>query len=156
LNRRALIEKLDEETRRSKRYGSKLTLIVCDVDYFKEINDSYGHDHGDRVLQAIASLLNKSLRKTDIIGRYGGDEFFMILPETSLGSAQELAERIRADVEEFGLEVNKGESITTTVSIGVAAFNPRYEDMNDFVKRGDNALYAAKGEGRNRVYLIQG
>jgi|GEM_PF-1885799 len=156
LNRRALIEKLDEETRRSKRYGSKLALMVCDVDYFKEINDSYGHDHGDKVLQAIASLLNKSLRKTDIIGRYGGDEFFMVLPETPLENAQELAERIRENVEKFGLKVNSGETITTSVSIGIAAFNPQSEDMNDFVKRGDNALYAAKGEGRNRVYLIQG
>lgn len=155
LNRRALIEKLDEETRRSKRYGSKLSLMVCDVDYFKEINDSYGHDHGDKVLQAIASLLNKSLRKTDIIGRYGGDEFFMVLPETPLENAQELAERIRANVEEFGLKVNSGETITTSVSIGIAAFNSQSEDMNDFVKRGDNALYAAKGEGRNRVYLIE-
>jgi diguanylate cyclase (GGDEF)-like protein len=155
LNRRALLERLENEINRAMRYGSKLSLIICDLDYFKEINDTYGHDIGDRVLQMTSSLLLQSLRIIDILGRYGGDEFFIILPETSLEGAKEIAERIRSAISNFKLIVKKSLPIKTTASLGIAEFQEGKEDIQDFIKRADNALYLAKGKGRNRVYLIR-
>lgn len=155
LNRRVVIEKLGEEVRRSKRYGSELALIICDIDYFKEINDAYGHIAGDRILQVIATLFNESLRSTDIIGRYGGDEFLLILPETSVEGAKEIAERIRLSAEDFELQIGGKQPIKVTLSLGIAKFNPDEEDIDDLIKRADNALYSAKGAGRNRVYMIE-
>jgi diguanylate cyclase (GGDEF)-like protein/PAS domain S-box-containing protein len=154
LNRRALIEELEDEVRRTKRYKSDLSLIICDIDYFKEVNDNFGHDTGDRVLQNVSALIKESLRNTDIIGRYGGDEFLSILPETSMGRAKEIADRIRLAVKEFELQMEGNKPIRTTVSLGVAEFNADKEDINGLIKRADNALYMAKGRGRNRVYII--
>jgi diguanylate cyclase (GGDEF)-like protein/PAS domain S-box-containing protein len=154
LNRRALIEELEDEVRRTKRYKSDLSLIICDIDYFKEINDNFGHDTGDRVLQNVSALIKESLRNTDLIGRYGGDEFLLILPETSMEGAKEIADRIRLAVKEFELQMEGNKPIRTTVSLGVAEFNADKEDINGLIKRADNALYMAKGRGRNRVYII--
>jgi diguanylate cyclase len=154
LNRRALIEELEDEVRRTKRYKSDLSLIICDIDYFKEINDNFGHDIGDRVLQNVSALIKEALRNTDIIGRYGGDEFLLILPETSIGGAKEIAERIRLAIKGFELQMEGNKAIRTTVSLGVAEFNADKEDINGLIKRADNALYMAKGRGRNRVYII--
>jgi len=154
LNRRALIERLGDEVQRSCRYRSNLALIICDIDYFKEINDIYGHVAGDKVLQMISSLIRDLLRQTDIIGRYGGDEFLLILPETSIEGAREIAERIQRAVETFEVHIGFDNPIKTTVSLGVAQFNIDKEDTNDLIKRADDALYIAKGKGRNRVYLI--
>ncbi len=155
LNRRALIERLEDEVRRTKRYKTNLTVLICDIDYFKEINDSHGHDTGDRVLQIVSNLLKESLRSIDVIGRYGGDEFLVILPETSMNGAKEIAERIRSTIEDFKLQREGKEPIKTSVSLGVAEFNADKEDINDLIKRADNALYMAKGKGRNRVYIIE-
>lgn len=154
LNRRALIEKLEDEVHRTQRYKTDLSILICDIDYFKEINDTYGHDTGDRVLRVISNLLKESLRSIDIIGRYGGDEFMMILPETSMKGAEEIAERIRLAVEDLKLQGEGKDLIKTTVSLGVAEFNVDKEDINGLIKRADNALYIAKGKGRNRVYII--
>ena len=154
LNRRALIEKLEDEIRRAQRYKTNLAILICDIDYFKEINDTNGHDIGDRILQIISNLFKESLRSIDIIGRYGGDEFLVILPETSMKGANEIAERIRLTVEDFKLQREGKEPIKTTVSLGVAEFNSDKENINDLIKRADNALYMAKGKGRNRVYII--
>jgi diguanylate cyclase (GGDEF)-like protein/PAS domain S-box-containing protein len=155
LNRRALIERLGEEIRRTRRYKSDLALIISDIDYFKEINDTYGHDVGDKVLKIISSLIKNQLRQTDIIGRYGGDEFLLILPETSIKGAREIADRIHSAVEEFIFHIGYKRPIKTTVSLGVAQFNIEKEDINGLIKRADNALYIAKGKGRNRVYFIK-
>jgi diguanylate cyclase (GGDEF)-like protein/PAS domain S-box-containing protein len=155
LNRRALIERLGDEVYRSRRYRADLALIICDIDYFKEINDTYGHDAGDKVLQIISNLIKDLLRQTDMIGRYGGDEFLLILPETSLEGAKEIAERIQLTVEAFEIHIGFDKPIKTTVSLGVAQFNIDKEDTNGLIKRADNALYIAKGKGRNRVYLIK-
>jgi diguanylate cyclase (GGDEF)-like protein len=155
LNRRALIERLGDEVIRSRRYRADLALIICDIDYFKEINDTYGHDAGDKVLRIISTVIKELLRQTDMIGRYGGDEFLLILPETSLEGAKEIAERIRHAVEEYEINIGFEEPIKTTLSLGVAQFNVEKEDTNDLIKRADNALYVAKGKGRNRVYLIK-
>lgn len=154
LNRRALLEKLEEEVKRARRYNYNLSLIICDIDYFKEINDAYGHDIGDIALKNIASLLKKSLRDIDIIGRYGGDEFFLILPETSIEGAKEIAERIRLVIRNFNLNLDEHININMTVSLGLAEFDPDKEDIDGFIKRADNALYLAKDKGRNRVYII--
>jgi len=153
-NRRALIEKLGEEIKRAKRYNSELSLIICDLDFFKEINDSYGHDIGDRVLEAIATRIKESLRDIDIVGRYGGDEFLIILPETNLKGAKQIAERIRQLISKVKVYINNSIKIKTTASLGIAKFNPIKEDIKSFIKRADNALYMAKGKGRNRVYYI--
>ncbi len=155
LNRRALIERLGDEVLRSRRYISNLALIISDIDHFKEINDTYGHDAGDKVLQSISTLMKDLLRQTDIIGRYGGDEFLLILPETPFKGAKEIAERIREAVKEYELHIGFEGPIKTTVSLGVAQFNIEKEDVNDLIKRADNALYIAKGRGKNRVYLIK-
>ena len=154
LNRRALIERLEEEVHRSRRYIADLSLIISDIDYFKEINDTFGHDAGDKVLQIISSLMKDILRQTDIIGRYGGDEFLLILPETSLKGAKEIADRIHSAVQEYELHIGSNIPAKTTVSLGVAQFNIEKEDVTGLIKRADNALYIAKGKGRNRVYLI--
>jgi diguanylate cyclase (GGDEF)-like protein/PAS domain S-box-containing protein len=153
LNRRVLIEKLEDEVRRIQRYKSSLSLIICDIDYFKEINDKYGHDIGDRVLQMVSRLFIEAIRNTDVIGRYGGDEFLVILPETTMEGAKEIAERIRSSVENFKFNADET-SINPTVSLGIAEFNPEKEDVSELIKRADNALYIAKGKGRNRVYTI--
>jgi diguanylate cyclase (GGDEF)-like protein/PAS domain S-box-containing protein len=153
-NRRALIEKLEDEIRRTHRYKTDLSILICDIDYFKEINDTYGHDIGDRVLRAISNLLKESLRSIDIIGRYGGDEFLAILPETSMEGAKEIAERIRSAVEDLRLRGEGKDLIKTTISLGIAEFNVDQENIDDLIKRADNALYIAKGKGRNRVYII--
>jgi diguanylate cyclase (GGDEF)-like protein len=155
LNRRALIERLGDEVLRSRRYRADLALIICDIDYFKEINDTYGHDAGDKVLRIISTVIKELLRQTDMIGRYGGDEFLLILPETSLEGAKEIAERIQHAVEEYEINIGFKKPIKTTLSLGVAQFNVEKEDTNDLIKRADNALYVAKGKGRNRVYLIK-
>jgi len=154
LNRRALIERLGDEVLRSRRYRSDLALIISDIDYFKEINDTYGHDAGDKVLKFVSTLMKDLLRQTDIIGRYGGDEFLLILPETSLKGAKEIAERIQHAVEDLEIHIGFERPIKTTVSLGVAQFNIDKEDINGLIKRADNALYIAKGKGKNRVYLI--
>ncbi|NWF75211.1 MAG: diguanylate cyclase [Nitrospirae bacterium] len=155
LNRRALIEKLEEEINRAKRYGSKLSLIIIDVDYFKGINDTYGHDVGDRILREVSLLMRESLRNIDVIGRYGGDEFFIILPETSMEAAMEIAERIRLMVKNYPFKINIKREVRVTLSLGIAEYNPESEDIESFIKRSDNALYVAKGEGRDRVYVIE-
>lgn len=155
LNRRALIERLEDEVRRTQRYKTNLSIIICDLDYFKGINDTYGHNAGDWVLQIVSNLLKKSLRNTDIVGRYGGDEFLLILPETSTQGAEEIAERIRLTVEDFDLQIVDKEPIKTTLSLGIAEFNVDKEDINDLIKRADNALYRAKGKGRNMIYIIE-
>jgi diguanylate cyclase (GGDEF)-like protein/PAS domain S-box-containing protein len=154
LNRRSLIERLEYEVRRSIRYKSELALMICDIDYFKEVNDTYGHDAGDRVLQIISNLLKGSLRCTDIIGRYGGDEFLFVLPETSIKGAQEIAERIRLLVEGFELQLNGIHMMKTTVSLGITQFNVNKEGIDDLIKRADKSLYRAKDTGRNRIYIM--
>ncbi len=154
LNRRALIDRLEKEIQRAKRYGSQLSLVICDIDYFKEINDRYGHDVGDRVLQKVSSLMQETLRNSDMIGRYGGDEFFLILPETSILGAQQIAERVRFIIHKHKFKIGRHKPIKTTLSLGIVEFQKNHEDITGFIRRADNALYMAKGKGRNRVYFI--
>lgn len=151
MNRRALTDSLAYEVDRAKRYGAELAVILCDIDNFKDINDTFGHDAGDRALQAISSTLKALLRKPDIAGRYGGDEFLLLLPETSLEEAESVAGKLLNAVRGADVKTEDGRTISASMSIGVAAFKPHIDDADSFVKRADEAMYASKQGGRNRV-----
>jgi len=153
-NRRMIFERLRHEIERVKRYNAELSLIFCDLDYFKEINDNYGHKAGDEVLKTIAAILLRSVRTSDVVGRYGGDEFLIVLPQTSLKGAQELAERIRVSVQETKFEMPDGKSVGTTMSIGVAFYDGTETDVDALLSRIDTALYVSKRSGKNQVYSL--
>jgi len=150
-NRRALTDTLHQEIERTQRYDTDLSLILCDLDKFKLINDTYGHAAGDAALQAVSEALKTSLRKTDILGRYGGDEFMIILPETSLAAAKMLAEKVRLAVSEIELSVGNNKRIGLSLSLGVAGCCAPAENLDTLVRLADSALYESKQGGRNRV-----
>ncbi len=154
-NRRRFFEVAKSEIYRSLRYYVPLSLILADLDGFKSINDSYGHNNGDRVLQEVAILLTKNLRETDILCRMGGDEFAMILPQTEINGAAILAERLRRAIEQhaFCLEDKNGERRNgkLTLSLGVGQFEVNDGSIDDLYKRADQLLYLAKSEGKNRT-----
>jgi len=150
-NRRYLNQVLEAEFRNSTVEKHPLSLIMVDIDHFKPINDHYGHDEGDRALVHIASILKESLRKHDIVSRFGGEEFLVILPRTIMKDAVVIAERIRRSIEATPLSVGD-EKVYLTVSLGVAAIPAIWPDSKEeFIKCADTALYEAKGKGRNRV-----
>ena len=150
LNRRALTESLQYEIERAGRYTAELSLLLCDIDDFKDINDSFGHDAGDRVLQALSAILKTIFRKTDIVGRYGGDEFMLILPETSLAGAESLAEKLRSSIETADLHISGKKKVQLKMSIGIAGMSDPQESMDDFVKRADENMYASKHASKER------
>jgi len=145
-NRRRLDETLESEVKRAERYGTTLSLIICDVDRFKDVNDLHGHQVGDAVLAAIAKLLRENVRHLDALGRWGGEEFAIICPETALEGAVTLAEKLRETIAEHDL-TTVGRK---TISFGVSAFRSG-DEVTDLVRRADQALYRAKKKGRNRV-----
>lgn len=150
-NRRYLMESLEKELRRTARKGGELSLIMMDIDYFKLVNDGYGHLQGDVVLQKVALQIQKELRSYDIAARYGGEEFVAVLPDASLEESFSVAERVRAAVEALRF---KGEiaPLTITISLGIAGFRlPECSSVDGFIKLADDALYRAKANGRNRV-----
>ncbi len=153
-NRRALNDRLRHEIDRAVRYDDDLSLILCDVDRFKLINDTFGHTMGDRALISIAETLRRSLRKPDIVGRYGGDEFMIILPATSLEGAKNLANKLRTSVEQLELDA-EAEKIKLSISIGVASCCEPVENIDTLVALADTALYASKEAGRNRVTAMR-
>lgn len=155
LNRRALIERFNHEISRAKRYDSELSIIFCDIDRLKEVNDTCGHNTGDKVIQAVSETMEGVLRNADVAGRYGGDEFLVILPETPLDGAENLAERIRSAVEKVELRLENGHTIGMSISLGIAKLDTSKEDIDMVTKRADAALYTSKREGRNRVYVIR-
>jgi diguanylate cyclase (GGDEF)-like protein len=143
--------RLREEVRRSRRYGMPLALIMCDIDHFKNFNDSWGHQMGDRVLCAFAEVIRIAVRdKLDIPARYGGEEFAVICPETTAEGALVLADRIRQIIEEKEFSEG-GESISVTASFGVAISDETITEMDQLIKRADDALYQSKNAGRNQV-----
>jgi two-component system, cell cycle response regulator len=148
-NRQRLDALLAEEINRARRYRRELSLLMLDVDHFKHINDTYGHPVGDSVLTRLAELLLQRLRPSDKLGRYGGEEFCAILPETPLSSASQIAESLRAMVAEQRL-VAAHEELAVSVSIGVAELNPQM-GAADLYRAADQMLYRAKSLGRNRV-----
>ena len=151
LNRRALIEKLRGELDRGRRYGHELTVLMIDIDHFKNINDTRGHLVGDSVLRDLGDILNEEARSVDIVARYGGEEFVIVLPDTGLDGGTAFAERLRTRVaaHPFGEQTDHFE---ITISIGVAGVGLTDEvDVESVLERADQALYRAKNEGRNRV-----
>jgi two-component system cell cycle response regulator len=152
LNRRALLERLTAEGDRATRYSSALSLLLLDVDHFKQINDTYGHLAGDSVLRQLGALLEEAVRKVDIIARYGGEEFVVILPETLTDGGVVFAERLRERVAARAFDVGAESPVHLTVSIGVASFpSASAASTEDLFARADEALYRAKSGGRNRV-----
>jgi len=143
-NRRAIDERLHEETARARRYGHPLSVLMIDLDDFKAINDRYGHSAGDDTLRDVARAITRSVRSIDVPGRYGGEEFLVILPETAITGAATVAERIRDAVEQMGM---------TTASVGLADLIAEDTTGAELVVRADAALYKAKRTGKNRVVL---
>ncbi|MDD2770296.1 MAG: diguanylate cyclase [Methylococcus sp.] len=153
-NRRHFIKLAEVELARARRYGKPLSLFMIDVDHFKAVNDSLGHDTGDRVLQDIAAALVQTLRTTDVIGRFGGEEFAVVLPDTPATQAGEAAERLRRTIAATDMQGDSGPSLHTTVSVGVSTLTDAPADLNTLLKHADDALYIAKNGGRNQVRMI--
>lgn len=148
-NRRFLELRLAEECERHGRYAREMSVLMLDIDYFKKVNDNFGHQCGDMVLKAVADKVLASLRKTDIVARYGGEEFCCVLPETGMEQASQVAENIRAVVEQMET-VTHDHVLKVTVSLGVSVLKDG--DMPDsLLRRADSALYDAKNSGRNKV-----
>jgi len=153
-NRRFLTEALDRELTRSTRTNTPLALIMLDIDHFKKVNDTYGHQRGDLVLKRVANVLHAGLREYDIAARFGGEEFAIILPGTTLDQASEAAERIRQGCADISF-TDELASLSLTVSLGVAAFpHSSIRHIDDLIREADYALYRAKRSGRNRVSLL--
>jgi diguanylate cyclase (GGDEF)-like protein len=154
-NRWFVLEKIDSELNRALRHGSPMSLLMLDLDHFKLVNDTWGHAAGDLVLQEIGKLLRESCRVYDVPGRYGGEEFCVVLPETRMNNTTTVAERIRQRLETSTIACGDA-SIAVTASIGIAgmeAGDPVVLSPADLIERADRALYAAKNRGRNRVEL---
>lgn len=149
-NRRSLELNLKEEMERHKRYGHPLSMIMFDIDYFKQVNDSCGHQCGDFILQQIAAIIEENIRSEDIFARYGGEEFCCLLPETSMESAVNLAERFRKKISQKAYRY-LGKNLNVTISLGVSTLNEETTTAEMLLKKADAGLYAAKNAGRNRV-----
>ena len=149
-NRRNLDVHLEREFLRAKRYKNDLSVAVIDIDFFKKVNDTYGHLCGDYVLKEVAYLIMETFRKTDLVFRYGGEEFVALLTETSLESALIPLERLRSRIENYQFKYNNT-PIKVTVSIGVNANKENIETASEFLDCADKALYYAKQHGRNQV-----
>jgi diguanylate cyclase (GGDEF)-like protein len=153
-NRRSFLQLFRQELARYQRYGYQLALLMMDIDHFKEINDSYGHDTGDKVLKVLVAESHGILRGTDLFGRWGGEEFIILLPETSIHQASIVAERLRDNLAKIELSTDSDALIKFTVSIGLTIVNDKNALIDDLVKRADEALYLAKKQGRNRVVVL--
>jgi diguanylate cyclase (GGDEF)-like protein len=150
-NRRSLMEKLQKELQRSDRTGAPLALVMADLDHFKKINDTYGHQEGDQVLRDMAELLRRNLRPYDTAARFGGEEFALVLPDCTHPEAIQAAERIRAAVSELPFGLDRQET-GLTISLGVAVYpQERIRTVDNLIREADWALYRAKGGGRNQV-----
>ena len=156
-NRRYLDRRLDEEVARSKRYSLELSVFMLDIDHFKRVNDSYGHQAGDVTLIALGKLIKADLRDLDMVYRYGGEEFLIICTNTPIKGATLVAERLRHLIESHPIEISDGfggnQIIQVTTSIGVASLSANIDSKEKLVQAADNSLYRAKQEGRNRVIV---
>ncbi|MCK5011562.1 MAG: GGDEF domain-containing protein, partial [Deltaproteobacteria bacterium] len=152
-NRRAFQKALDKELRRSKRYKKPLSLIMLDIDGFKEINDKFGHQAGDGVLRSLALNLQRAIREIDFLARYGGDEFAVILPETEAKQAAVLAERLKKTVKNYTVDAG-GSLCNITLSIGVADVSASVDSEDDLISRADRVLYISKENGGDSVEVL--
>jgi diguanylate cyclase (GGDEF)-like protein len=150
LNRRALIKRMNDAATLARVQRQPLALIFLDMDHFKSVNDRYGHQTGDACLRTVAETIADELRPSDSVGRYGGEEFVVMLPATALEHAMTVAERIRLGIEALNIHA-RGNTVQTTVSMGVACLAGPQDSIDDLISRADAALYRAKTQGRNRV-----
>jgi diguanylate cyclase (GGDEF)-like protein len=152
-SRRYYLERLNEEIERSKKFNYSFAFLMADIDHFKEHNDRYGHLVGDAILKEVSRVIKENIRQIDLLGRYGGEEFSIILAETGKEEAHFAAERIRKAIEDKRIRVYD-EDLKVTISIGISLFNPDTpDDAQALIEKADNALYQAKQEGRNKVCL---
>lgn len=155
-NRRFLMKTLEKELQRCERSQKPMALIMVDVDHFKPVNDTYGHQQGDVVLQTLADQMKAHLRDYDLAARFGGEEFALVLPETALAEAVQVAERLRVAISELRIPADHNE-IRLTISLGVATYpHPKVRTVDNLILEADRALYNAKEKGRNRVETIFG
>lgn len=154
LNRKTWENLLEKEYERESRYHENCSLIMFDIDHFKKVNDNYGHPAGDEVIRQTADIIRHSIRKTDIAGRYGGEEYVILLPHTPIDSAYVLAERIRKKIAAKPA-CYEDQVINYTVSLGVAAFDPSLKSPTNWIDFADQALYQSKQAGRNATNIYQ-
>lgn len=150
-NRQALLERANGEFSRARRYSRSLSVIMIDIDHFKSINDQYGHAAGDQVLRQLGQQFQSRLRDSDLMGRIGGEEFALLLPDTPKDNALYVAERMREQLNETSIALDNGITLNITASFGVAAMNDDDADFNAVLHRADVAMYDAKHGGRNQV-----
>ena len=150
LNRSHLEQGLMEDIKRSRRFGTALSVVMIDIDFFKTINDTHGHLCGDRIICQVASLIRETVRQVDIVGRYGGEEFCCVLPETGSVSACVIAERLRETIEKATLGF-EGQALHVTISLGIAEYGGTCDSLETLIKAADDALYVSKRSGRNRI-----
>ena len=153
-NRRKIIVELQEEVIRSERYGMPLSISILDIDHFKKVNDTYGHTTGDETLRSVAARLREHIRHPDTIGRYGGEEFLIVLPNSEAKAAVEQASRLCRDIRKTQIEAND-HVLSVTVSIGIAQLRIGQENWEGFLNRADEALYQAKNNGRDRWVVAE-
>ena len=155
-NRRHFMERAEQELSRAHRYGKPLSMLMLDIDHFKQINDRYGHKVGDTVLKAVADLSHATFRDVDILGRLGGEEFAVLLPETGPAAALDAAERLRETIANARIPLTGGLVVSFSVSIGVSSMGSAEDNIDVLLNRADKALYEAKDGGRNRVCGVGG
>lgn len=161
INRRGYYHRFEAEIERARRHQTPLSVALVDVDHFKRFNDTYGHLSGDLVLKALAELFTQNLRRSDVVCRFGGEEFAILLPDTGIQSAVELMERVRQSVEKLQLTGINGEPLTVTISVGVAEVDtqpkvsPHRSEISEALALADEQLYVAKDHGRNRVCAVK-
>ncbi len=148
-NRRKIIVELQEEVIRASRYGTPLSISILDIDHFKKVNDTYGHTTGDETLRSVAARLREHIRHPDVIGRYGGEEFLIVLPNSKAEAAAEQATRLCREIRFTQVEANN-HVLSVTISIGIAQFRVGQENWEGFLNRADEAMYKAKNAGRDR------
>jgi diguanylate cyclase (GGDEF)-like protein len=149
-NRREFMQRAEQEIARVLRNQNNLCLLSMDLDHFKKVNDEHGHQTGDEVLKSVIRVCEHVLRPGDLLGRIGGEEFAVLLPETDISEAFSIAERLRSAIEQHQTQSN-GVAVQCTVSIGIAAFDRQQDGLKDLLKKADDQLYLAKDNGRNRV-----
>ncbi len=152
LNRGGLIKSLTNEMDRAVRYKHPLSIMMTDIDHFKRVNDEYGHLRGDSVIKEVADILSEASRKSDSVGRYGGEEFMLLMPETDIQKAKVVAERIRIDVENHRFCEDEGLDISVTCSIGLTEFESN-QSLSSLLETVDEMLYKAKDSGRNKIII---
>jgi diguanylate cyclase (GGDEF)-like protein len=157
-NRLEIERRIEIEISRSRRYASPLALVLFDIDHFKQINDNYGHESGDEVLRNLVDFCQKNIREIDVLGRFGGEEFLILMPSTDEGAAFSAAERLREGVEQLVCAIRDGHQIRVTISLGVSVLHPQsdadaYQQMKQLIGQSDQAMYLAKQSGRNQTRL---